>query len=460
MRRDVLSAYAASGAKVLSWVIISAVVFRESWLHYGFLALVRGTVGLLNYTTLGLAPAMMRLLAAAAAAGTTAAQREDRGETFRRVYAAGLVVAAIAGIVGLVLTFAYCAVFDRLHDVPVQIFHDTVVRVVFCMGLGAILRLTSEAPAAVVQMKDRVALDNLLVLAAELAWPAIAVGFSRYSDRWLSTGAPALEAAAVGYGISGALLFVLRALAAEWHARLLTGGHPLRFEGPTVARLLTIGSLVAIGQLADFLYAPIDYVLINRLISPGTVSRYAPAVQIDAGLLLLVGALSVVLLPKSAMAHGARDVARLRRYYVKGTLASAALLLGAGLGVYLFSGWIFRLWLGDPMPQTQAILPLVLIHTVVGGSAGVGRAILLGMGKVKPFAVAALVAGAANVVLSFVFVRYFGLGLPGIVYGTIVAVIGRCVLWQPWYVLRTLRREAEGPGFDETSLNAVPPEPL
>ena len=83
----------------------------------------------------------------------------------------------------------------------------------------------------------------------------------------------------MGYALSGALLFVLRAIEAERHARLLTGGQWLRFEGPTVSRLLAIGSLVTLGQLADFLYAPIDYVLINRLISPGTVARYAPAVQ-------------------------------------------------------------------------------------------------------------------------------------------------------------------------------------
>ena len=35
------------------------------------------------------------------------------------------------------------------------------------------------------------------------------------------------------------------------------------------------------------------------------------------------------------------------------------------------------------------------------------------------------------------------LGLPGIIYGTIVAVVGRCAIWMPWYVLRTLNRERD-----------------
>jgi len=53
-----------------------------------------------------------------------------------------------------------------------------------------------------------------------------------------------------------------------------------------------------------------------------------------------------------------------------------------------------------------------------------------------------LIAGAVNVIASICFVRYLDLGLRGIVLGTIVAVVGRCAIWMPWYVLRTLRREA------------------
>ena len=39
------------------------------------------------------------------------------------------------------------------------------------------------------------------------------------------------------------------------------------------------------------------------------------------------------------------------------------------------------------------------------------------------------------------FVRFFGMGLYGIVLGTIVVVVARSAIWTPWYVLRTLRRQ-------------------
>ena len=108
--------------------------------------------------------------------------------------------------------------------------------------------------------------------------------------------------------------------------------------------------------------------------------------------------------------------------------------------VWVASPLIFRAWLGEPMRPTQAILPLVLIHTVVGGSSAVGRSILLGMGKVRAFAVSVLIAGVGNVLLSYIFVRHLNLGLDGIVYGTIIAVSLRAGIWMPWYVLKSLRQ--------------------
>jgi len=50
-----------------------------------------------------------------------------------------------------------------------------------------------------------------------------------------------------------------------------------------------------------------------------------------------------------------------------------------------------------------------------------------------------LIAGFTNVMVSYLLVRYTRLGLTGIVIGTIVAVVLRCALWMPWYVMRTLR---------------------
>src|SRR5438270_14078394 len=65
MRRDLATAYVAAAAKVGSWAAVSAIVYRSDRAAFALLALVRATLGLLTYTSLGLAPAMIRMLAAA-----------------------------------------------------------------------------------------------------------------------------------------------------------------------------------------------------------------------------------------------------------------------------------------------------------------------------------------------------------------------------------------------------------
>jgi O-antigen/teichoic acid export membrane protein len=482
MRADVLSAYAASASRVLGWMIVSAIVFRAGAFHFAVLALVRGTVGLLNYTTFGLSPALIRALAAAArtpyvswadamkslddnerssnslAYATPHTGRPDPQSPLCRTYRAGVLAAALAACIGLLVTVAYSFGFGVLHVIPMQV--GTAGLLVLGMGAGTVVRLMSEAPSALIQTRRSIARDNQFAVAADVVWVLVVlVMTSGGGGPW--SGDRALVAVSVGYVVSGLALLCARFIQAHLILPL-----PMKFAAPWPAAevwsLLAAGSVIAAAQLADFLYAPTDYILINRFVSPGAVAIYAPAVQIDSGLLLVVGAIAAVLLPKAALAHVAGDTHQLRRYYVRGTLAGVAMLVIASIAVYLASPWIFRLWLGDPLPMTQAILPLVLAHTILGGSSGVGRSILLAMGKAKPFAIAMLVAGVANVICSYVFVAHMGLGLRGVIYGTIAVAVGRCVIWQPWYVLRTLRREAASGGTREIKPDAaaVAPEPL
>jgi O-antigen/teichoic acid export membrane protein len=434
IRRDVVSAYAATAAKIGSWVIVSGLVFRQlSEASFAMLALVRGTIGILTYTTLGLSPAMIRMLAEARRWRERAIATADAEQDPTRVlYANGLLIALMCGVLGVAATLVYAAGFNRIYDVPLLV-REQMFWVVLWLGFGTVLRLMSDAPGSVLQSHGRIAEDNWLLVEAESLWVLLSLGFL------LRPGAHALGGVALCYALSGVVLLGRR----TWEARRITQQLlPRRalIDLRAARRLLAFGSLVLFGQLADYLYAPMDYILINRLLGWEDVVTYTPAMTIDSGMLLLVSGLSSVILPRAALAHSAGERERVRRYYVYGTLASAFLLMFTGAVVYLASPLIFRLWLGNPMWATQAILPLVLIHTIVGGSSAVGRSILLGMGQVRAFTISVLIAGVANVLLSYIFVRHLHLGLKGIIYGTLVVVVARAGIWMPWYVLRALRK--------------------
>ena len=456
MRRDLASAYLASAAKIGSWVVVSAILFR--WYGpepFAIVALARATLSVLNYTALGLAPAMLHMLARALAKPQQVIPVENHRprvlwyagrlqtprsyEPIHSLYSNGLIIALTCGVLAAGIALLYGSYFRVLHEVPAHTFwfrlpsYGSEFSAAF--GVGIALRLASDASGAVLQARRLIAVDNLLLAGADALWILLTLDRTEPNGHWG-------DITRVGFAFleSSVALFISRFVLAAAVTR------PFKFFTPPLdlslmSRLLGTGLLITFAQLADFLYAPVDLILINRLLDPTLVAAYAPVVQIDAGLFLLTAGIASVLLPRTALAHAVGERLLIRQYYVKGTLASAVILATAAISVWVFAPWIFRLWLGDPMPQTQAILPLVLIHTVVGGSSAVGRSILLGMGKVKPFTIAAIASGVANVVLSYCFVRFFGWGLYGIVIGTIVVVVARAGIWMPWYVLRTLRDE-------------------
>lgn len=456
MRRDILSAYAASIARVLSWVIVSALVYRRSPEAFAMLALVRGTIGVLNYAALGLLPAMIQafalrpqsetiqaihLPAPVASAGEPitlsyltpqTSQHRSQLNHIQSIYATGQLIAVMTAIAGTLITIYWAAHLDLIYRIPPGVTRLDTTVLIAAMGGGIVLRWLSDPAGAVLQTQNRIALDNWILVAIEIVWVLLTALFRVSDDTFFS--AP-LEAVAISFLLSGGLLLSLRSYIGCPKLPVSV----FQVNGRFFLPLLSTGLLITLAQLADYLYSPTDYLLINHLLTPLDLTHYAPAVQIDSGLLLLVTALGSVLLPKTALAHAAGDRKVVRAYYVRGSLASAALLLAASLLIYFTAPFIFQLWFGDPMPGTVAILPLVLLNTIIGGSSAVGRAILIGIGKAKPFTISVLIAGVTNVIFSFVFVRYCGLGLNGIILGTIVAVVARCGIWMPSYVLKELR---------------------
>src|SRR4051812_20101998 len=119
IRRDITSAYGASFARIASWVIVSGAVFRfVSPGAFALMSLVRGTIGILNYASVGLAPAMIRLLAEARAPRRVVpvsesdqleyAQSPPRViDPVREVYVNGVAWSLLACCFGLVILRAY-----------------------------------------------------------------------------------------------------------------------------------------------------------------------------------------------------------------------------------------------------------------------------------------------------------------------------------------------------------------
>ena len=439
-----------TAVRVLAWIVVTAAVFRVAGKSaFALLAIVQSTVGILEYAAIGLSPAIIRLTAEAIRDARNGTGSETISSV-QTVYANGFFMALLTAMGGAVLL----ACFIRFFNSTQTNIHSGGVasELVLMVGIATLLRLLSDAAGAALQTSGKIFLDNLLLTSHEVIW-GLGTAFDIFVFHlpWQRATGFAL--------VAGSLVLLLaRGVMSHRYGSGLFNRWWRRFNAPMVRRLLIFGGIVVAAQMADYLYAPTDNLLILNLIDQATVAVYTPAVQIDGGALLLAGALASVLLPRTALAHASGDPQLVRKYYIRGTLATFLLLLAAAPILWLAAPFFFRLWLGNRMDATCAILPLMLIHTVIGGSSAVGRAILLAIGKVRAFALSVLIAGVTNVALSFTFVRFCHLGLRGIILGTIVAVTGRCAIWMPWYTLRVLKRETAP--VEPPILQTMPPAHL
>ena len=431
IKLDLVTAFAASGTKALAYMAMSRMLL-EGGAHvadFAMFTLIRSTLGLLNYATLGLAPAFIRQLAGMLATNGATTDPAATSIDPKRLYASAQYPALAIGLIALVCVCIYALLFRQIHNVPEEVW-TRAPWAAFMVGLAMLVRLVSDVPGGYLQATHRITLDNLLVLSADVLWVALAWSMLR-------AGSTPLIGVSLSFCICYALLSLSRFTAAA------IAGAPIlaplsHVDRPMARHLLAFGILLTLSQLSDFLYAPTDFLLINWYLTKQHLADYSVAVQVDAGLLLLTSAVAAVLYPRASRAVALRDEPTLRKYYLRGTAMTSILLTVAAVVLVIIAPGLLRIWLGTDAPGARAILPLVLLHSIVGGSSAPARAILLAAGRARVFAISAVVAGVLNVIISYVLVRYTSLGLTGVVIGTLIAVILRCAFFLPWYTLRVL----------------------
>ena len=460
-RGDLVAAYAATGAKLLGWLVAAAVVYRyDGAAAFAVLMIARATVGLLNYTTFGLGPALVQQVAAAERStveaevlieddrgdGTLAYERVTDDEATRftalpptdprspaSLLASALIILPLLAFIGGAVVLIYSNSFERIHEVP-RLGVGVAGGVASGVGFGTLFRLVADAVGGATQGLGRLRLDQWFAAAADLSWIAVLLLHVQVGAD-ISVGGVAFFFAATGL-----VGLIVRLAAAAAATGLLGERGWAKPTSDAAGKLLGVGLLLTLGSAADFLYAPIDYFILNRLVDPLSPAVYAPAIQVDAAILILTTAIATVALPSAARLYAGGQLTDVWRQYVRGSLLAGGVALAAGLVAWAMSPWVFELWLGNDLPATRAILPLVLLHTILGSAAGVGRATLIAAGRAGSYAAVVLVGGAVNVIVSVLLV-WAGWGIYGVVTGTVLSVALRCLIALPWLVRRATREQ-------------------
>jgi O-antigen/teichoic acid export membrane protein len=184
-----------------------------------------------------------------------------------------------------------------------------------------------------------------------------------------------------------------------------------------------------------------DGMVIGWFLSPAAIALFALAANVRNYFDELFAPVGHVFFPPATHAHARGDAEGLRRLYLGGTRLLAVLATGAGLIAAFWAEDFFRLWLGERYADGAGSVPMLfqilLGAAVATASQRLGTQVLLAAARVKTMVALTASEAAANLVLSILLVRQFG--LLGVALGTLLPALVVQFFVKPWCVLAFLR---------------------
>lgn len=193
-----------------------------------------------------------------------------------------------------------------------------------------------------------------------------------------------------------------------------------------------------------------DALIIGMFLSPAAVALWAVPRRLGEAVRSFTNQFNAVLMPVIVDSAARKKSQRLRMIFLQGTRLSLVLVTPFALGLFMMADRLIPAWVGSGFAGSVVvaqILAVVIAFRVGNSTAGV---VLKGAGQHKMLAITNAVAAVANVLLSVLWIQWYGLA--GQAFGTLVPVAAASVLY-----LWPAACKRVGVGIGEAFMSAVWP---
>jgi O-antigen/teichoic acid export membrane protein len=344
----------------------------------------------------------------------------------RRLIATSLMLYSGLGLVALLLAGFVAAIFPYVFNVAPS-DQPTSTAVVLLMGLQIAFALPGAAPGAVLWGLHKYHLVNALIMISTLVSAAIVVVV-------LVAGGGLVAMIAAGPPLAVAMLVIgmllLKRVAPELYPHWRDARQNL------VRSILSFSGATFIIDAAFGLQMKADEAIIGATLPVSAVSPYTIARRLS-GLPQTVAEQAVgVFLPLASELHAQGDLVRLRSLYVAGSRITLATCICLSIILIALARPLLTLWVGADYSQYWPIVTILALAGIAESSHWIGAMILQGIARHRGIAVAYACAAVANLGLSILLVRDYG--LIGVALGTLIpsTILSLYFIWP--YAARTL----------------------
>ncbi len=417
--KNVGSTWFALGVNVLVGIFLSPyILHRLGDEAFGLWILMFSVTGYYGLFDLGIRSSIVRYVAKYAATG-------EHDQLNRLVNTAMFSYGAI-GLFAMLITLTAYSWVDSIFRIPADFL--TTARLLFLMvGSSVALGFPLGVFGGILEGLQRFYLLNFTSIISTLFRALLIVMALRHGRGLLTIALITVSLPLLGALINGAV--VIRIL-------------PLRFS----TRYLDPSSLRTIGNyggttfmiiVAGRLRFKTDAVVIGTFLSSAAITYFAIASRLVDYASEMVGSLAQIFVPMSSQLQATGDMEKLRKIFVAGNRACALIIFPIAAVLVILGKAVIEAWVGAKYVATSYSVLLVLLipFTLMLAQSASGR-ILWGMAKHRTLAWVVLTEGAANLILSVVLVRRFG--IIGDAVGTAIPLTCTTVFFLPRHLCRLL----------------------
>ena len=221
-----------------------------------------------------------------------------------------------------------------------------------------------------------------------------------------------------------------------WHLLPISLGRQ-HIDRVTFRQLINYGAITFVIIVADKLRFQSDAMVIGVFLSASAIAFFSIGSKLVDYANNSVDSMADTFMPMSSHFDATGDASRMRQLFIAGNRACAMVIFPICATFIVLGESIIEAWVGPKYVSSYIVLVLLIVPRTVYRAQGASTRILFGMSQHKPLALVLAAEGVANLVLSILLIRRFG--IVGDALGTAIPLLCTSLSFLPYYLCRLLQ---------------------
>jgi O-antigen/teichoic acid export membrane protein len=192
-----------------------------------------------------------------------------------------------------------------------------------------------------------------------------------------------------------------------------------------------------ISNVADKLKYHLDAFVITAVLGLSLVTHYNIGSRISNYYILFITAATALVIPVFSTFEGLGDYDQIREKFLFFTKMNTILSMFLGGAIVIYGKAFISRWMGTGYLDAYDVLIALMVGSILTTIQITSKSLLYGLSKHRMYAITVIIEGIANLALSLVLVRRYG--ILGVALGTTIPALVVNLFVLPYYAIRVIR---------------------